>query len=432
MALNVALSANASEATTRLVSVNSSGEQASGYSYGPSVSGTGRYVAFTSDGANLVEGDNNHDTDVFVFDRATGTLERVSVSSTGQEADRNSYGADITPDGRYVAFGSIATNLVPSDTNSGVCDEGDDCGSDVFVHDRVTGITERVSVSSNGRQTNVDGTGAQAISANGRYVVFHSQATNLVRRDLNNEIDIFVHDRVTDKTTRVNVSPSGAEANGESFGPDISADGRFVAFQSAAPNLVRHDDNGLTDIFVHNLATKRTRLVSVGPGGRQGNGVSLGPALSHDGRFVAFSGNASNLVPGDKNRTDDVFLRDRRRRITEMISVSQSGAEGNRGSGDAEVSDNGRFVMFASSASNLTEEDASEQRFPVDLFLRDRWRNRTRLLNVSTAGVQADGESGECAISGDGRFVAFSSNATNLIDGRTTSGMQVFLRGPLH
>src|SRR6266446_1314542 len=232
------------------------------------------------------------------------TTERVSVTSGGTEGNGASLGSALSADGRFVAFDSAATDLVAGDTN-GV--------SDVFVHDRQTGATERVSVASGGAQGNASSgligfAFPPALSADGRFVAFVSYATNLVPGDTNGATDVFVHDRQTGMTERVSVASDGTQANNASSYPALSADGRFVAFQSDATNLVAGDTNGATDVFVHDRQTGTTERVSVASGGTQGNGFSAGPALSADGRFVAFHDTATNLVAGDTNGASDVFV----------------------------------------------------------------------------------------------------------------------------
>jgi cold shock CspA family protein len=226
---------------TERVSVDSSGAEGNGDSYTQSISADGQVVAFMSYASNLISGDTNGVPDVFVHDRSTGITERVSVDSSGAEGNGDSYTQSISADGQIVAFSSYASNLVAGDTN------GD---SDVFVHDRSTGITERVSVESSGNQANGHSYDS-AISADGQIVAFRSEASNLVAGDTNGTWDVFVHDRSTGITERVSVDSSGTEGNGDSHEPSISADGQIVAFWSYATNLVTGDANGYADIFVH-------------------------------------------------------------------------------------------------------------------------------------------------------------------------------------
>ena len=272
---------------------------------------------------------------------APGNTTRVSVASDGTQANGGSFTPSISADGRYVAFASIAVNLVSGDTN-GV--------QDIFVHDRQTGQTTRVSVASGGAQANGPSFDP-SISADGRYVAFASNASNLVSGDTNNTGDIFVHDRQTGATTRVSIGPGGTQANRGSLAPSISADGRYVAFHSDATNLVSGVTNGTTHIFVHDRQTGATTRVSVASDGTEGNSVSIKPSISADGRYVAFQSIATNLVSGDTNRNQDIFVHDRQTGQTTRVSVASDGTEGNSGSNDPSISANGRYVAFQSQAN---------------------------------------------------------------------------------
>jgi Tol biopolymer transport system component len=244
---------------------------------------------------------------------------------------------------------------VPGDTNG---------ASDVFLRDRLAGVTRRVSVGAVG-QANGD-SAEPSISADGRFVAFSSQASNLVPGDTNGTSDIFVRDMLTGVTRRVSVGAAG-QANGGSLSPAISADGRFVAFNSYASNLVPGDTNGTTDIFVRDLLARVTRRVSVGPAG-QGNSDSSGaPAISADGRYVAFFSHASNLVPGDTNGAYDIFVRDLLAGVTRRVSVGASG-QGNRDSLAPAITADGRSVAFVSASFNLVTHDTNRA---WDVFVRD-------------------------------------------------------------
>jgi Tol biopolymer transport system component len=357
-------SAVAGQATSR-VSVDSGGAASNNGSYQPSISADGRYVAFQSTASDLVGGDTNGVSDVFVRDRVAGTTQRVSVDSGGAQADGGSYLPSISADGRYVAFLSYATNLVGGDTN-GI--------SDIFVRDRQSGTTERVSVGPSGAQGNADSYGAPSISADGRYVAFLSNARNLVSGDTNSAPDVFVRDRQSGTTERASVDSSGVQGDGPSASCAISADGRCVVFQSSATNLVPGDTNGVSDVFVHDRQSGITERVSVASGGAQGNGSSYSPsvpAISADGRTIAFVSYASDLVGGDANGAADVFVRDRQSGTTGRVSVDSGGAQGNGSSGyfGCAISADGRFVAFASDASNLVSGDSNAH---SDVFVRDR------------------------------------------------------------
>src|SRR5207249_3963444 len=305
--------------TTVRVSVASDGTEGNDVSLGSALSADGRFVAFDSAATDLVAGDTNGVADVFVHDRQTGTTERVSVDSAGTQANGDSTEVALSADGRFVAFISVAPDLVAGDTN-GV--------ADVFVHDRQTGTTERVSVDSAGNQANGDSTEV-ALSADGRFVAFTSVAPDLVAGDTNGVMDVFVHDRQTGATERVSVDSAVTQANGDSTDVALSADGRFVAFISVAPDLVAGDTNGVADVFVHDRQTGTTERVSVDSAGNQANGDSTDVALSADGRFVAFTSVAPDLVTGDTNGAMDVFVHDRQTGTTERVSVDSAGSQAN-------------------------------------------------------------------------------------------------------
>jgi Tol biopolymer transport system component len=325
-----------------------------------------------------VPGDRNFSDDVFVHDIQTGETERVSVDSSGVEGNGRSFYPSISADGRYVAFESSAKNLVPGDTNS---------DWDVFVHDRQTGVTERVSVNSRGRQGN-DWSHSSSISADGRYVAFASWANNLAPGDTNRTNDVFVHDRQTGMTDRGSVNSSGVGGNSYSLHPSISADGRYVAFESLSDNLVPGDTNGISDVFVHDRETAVTERVSVDSLGGEGNNQSVGASVSGDGRYVAFSSSADNLVPGDTNGQMDVFVHDRQTGVTERLSVNSRGTEGDRDSQVPAISGNGRYMTFESLAKNLAPGDTNGLN---DVFVHDRWdgkgQNSIYLIGPATAPV---------------------------------------------
>ena len=291
----------------------------------------------------------------------------VLIATSGLACDerptvREGNGASLYPpvshDGRYVAFYSLATNLVSDDTNN----EGD-----VFIHDREIGTTQRVSVGSNGEQGNGDSTWP-SISGNGQYVAFTSNADNLVPNDTNVLKDVFVYDTKNKRVKRVNVSSRGVEANGDSYTyfPSISSDGRFVAFSSDASNLVPDDTNEAWDVFVHDLDSKSTIRVSVDSRGQEAQGPSLHAVISGDGRYVAFHSHAGNLVSDDTNEVEDVFVHDIVAGDTTRVSVGSDNKEGNDSSTRAAISFDGRLVAFSSDANNLVSEDTNDSQ---DVFV---------------------------------------------------------------
>ena len=412
-----ALDGGNNSSTTR-VSIASDGTQENDESWYPSISADGRFVAFGSYATNLVPNDTNGKPDIFVHDRDTGQTTRVSVSSNGSQANgMQAHGFSISADGRFVAFESTSTNLVPDDTNN---------TWDVFVHDRDTGQTTRVSVAGDGSQGN-GGSLDPSLSADGRFVAFTSSSSNLVPDDANKKLDIFVHDRQTGQTTRVSVASDGSQGNDTCDYPSISADGRFVVFSSYSTNLVPSDTNNMWDVFVHDRETGQTTRVSVASDGTQANDKSYYSysSLSADGRFVAFGSYATNLVPGDTNGKPDIFVHDRETGQTTRVSVSSTGRQANDSAGDPSISANGRFVVFGSSATNLVPGDTNNR---SDVFVHDRQTGQTTRVSVAGDGSQGNNTSYYSSISADGRFLAFLSGSSNLVTGDTNGVQDVFVR----
>lgn len=296
----------ASERTDR-VSIGLAGE-ANAASLASLLSADGRVVVFSSDASNLVPDDHNGALDVFVADRATGVTSRVSLGPFDESSDR-SEASSVDAQGVVVSFRSYDSDLVFADWNE---------KADVFVYDRRTGTTERVNVSSNGVEATAV-TFRGTVSGDGRFVGFRSRARNLVPEDTNRALDVFVHDRWTGGTRRVSVASDGTQADADGFDresrrnsfmsrPYLSADGRYVAFTSRSSNLVAGDRNAVSDVFVHDLLTGTTSRVSVSADGEEANGASVVSGISADGRVVAFTSLADNLVPGDTNGRRDVFV----------------------------------------------------------------------------------------------------------------------------
>jgi hypothetical protein len=429
------------QATTELVSADSAGTIGDKWSAvdspphptycGMSTSGDGQFIAFASYASNLVAGDTNGIWDVFVRDRATGVTERVSVDSTGVEGTYYSWQPSISSDGHFVAFSSGANNLVAGDTNNAF---------DIFVHDRSTGSTERVSVDSSGGEAN-GSSQWPSISSDGRYVAFASDASNLVAGDSNGKRDIYVHDRQTGTTERVSVDSSAVEGNGDSGyggvggngGLAISGNGFVVAFASTASNLVAGDTNGASDVFVRDRVSGTTERVSVDSSSAQADASSSGTSLSFDGSIVAFDSDATNLVAGDTNGRRDVFVRDRLQGTTERDSVDSFGAQGisspypwdeRIGSYAPAISADGNSVSFVSDANNLVLND----NWGPDVFAHDRDTGYTEKVSVDSAGASGTQSSRWGSISGDGNVVTFASLAPNLVPGDTNGEFDVFAR----
>ena len=332
---------------------------------------------------------------------------RVSVAPDMSQLDGDSGDTSLSADGQIIGFTSTASGFMPGDANGSV--------RDVFTFDVATGQRRLISAASGGAN---GPSSSPALSADGARVAFVSSASNLVPGDSNGAADVFLTDR-DGNVVRVSVATDGGDANGPSSNPDISADGRYVVFESAASNLVAGDTNGAPDVFVRDVQAGTTKLVSVARGGGSGNGASGAPAISASGGFVSFASKASNLVAGDGNGVGDVFVRDLARGRTERVSVDGHGRQQNAAVEEpfqqiSDVSGNGRYVVFDSDATNLVRQDANQH---TDVFLRDRRRHTTVLVSASTLNVQGNNDSFSPLISSDGRIVAFQSLASNMATG---------------
>ncbi|MGH3638868.1 MAG: TolB family protein [Mycobacterium sp.] len=354
----------------------------------------------------------------------------------------------ISANGRFVAFQSISADILgPGEDTNGF--------ADVYVRDLQTGDSFRVSDAPGGVQSDSD-SGSPAISADGRFVAFSSGATNLVVPDTNLQLDVFVHDRCqangvtvpacSPTTERVSDAPGGMQANGPADPPGISGDGRFVVFDSVATNLLGPggDTNAFTDVFLHDRLTGLTDRVSVGPGGLQGDLPSFFQphAISADARFIAFTSLATNLLgPGiDTNAINDVFLHDRCvgggqvvedcTPSTERVSIGPGGTQGNSASAQASVSGDGRYVAYFSQSTTLLGPGGDTNGGNADAFLYDRVTGVTERVNVGAAGVEAGPltSASSITISADGRVVAFTSDASNLVAGDVNGVFDAFVR----
>ena len=405
-----------------LVSANSAGRAGNDSSGGPGVSREGQVVAFFSDANNLVPFDTNQFRDVFIHNVETGTTERVSVSSADDQANGPSEVAGGSPgvngDGNLVTFYPRATNLVAGDLNG---------QADVFLRDRGAGTTELISVNSNEEPGNGPSI-YPSISEDGRFVAFQSLASNLVDDDTNNVSDIFIRDRVNGTTIRCGTT----QGNRGSVSPALSADGRFVAFTSASTNLVPDDTNSQLDIFVCDRETGAVELVSVSsdsqPGandGVPGDGDSILAAINQNGNVIAFKSLATNLVPNDRNNLVDVFARNRAAGTTQRVSVSFRGGDPNDFSFPPSLDYEGRWVAFGSFATNLAFGDNNNT---SNVFVRDLMIGRTLLVDVNARGEIANGGTTDAppSISGDAMQIGFVSTASNLVAGDRNDVPDVF------
>ncbi|MGQ0467381.1 MAG: TolB family protein [Sporichthyaceae bacterium] len=436
MAVGVQAAPHASAAVlrdwTQRINLDAQAHEANAPSHSPSLSANGRWVAFVSDADNLVPGDTNKERDVFVRDVQTGRIERASVASNGKQGNGPSFNPSISADGRFVAFDSTADNLVPGDTNGRF---------DVFLRDLQSGATLLISVRPDGGQLHGH-SGYPVISGDGMHVAFESGAPDL--HPDRAQVEVYAWSRATGKVEWVSRGLRGM-ASGSSGSPAISYDGRHVAFTSAAPDLVVGDTNQREDVFVRDRATNTTRRVSVNSAGGESNHDSDAASISADGRFVAFESMAYSLAGHDPlpdafpkmfdplasaspdvNSLVDVFVHDTATGRTELVSVGQAGEQGTRESYGPSISADGTRIAFVSYADNLVRGDTNNER---DVFVRDLAAGTTKRLSVGVSGAQGTGLSYNPAMSPDGTRTAFASDADNLVaDDRNRVG-DVFLRG---
>jgi Tol biopolymer transport system component len=298
--------------------------------------------------------------------------------------------------------------------------------SHIFLRDRTAGTITCISLSSGGEQGNQNSQ-APTLSADGGFIAFESMATNLAGENCESAFSqIFVHDLTAGTMSCVSVDAGGRRGNQHSHAPSISADGQVIAFDSRADNLDGACDNGFSQIFVHNRATATTRCISVSADGNLRNGDSFDPSITADGRVVVFHSAATNLPGQCGNGNSHIFMHGLPTGQTTCVSVNSDGNQSNGNSGLARISGDGGFVAFESDATNLT---ARCNNGFVHVFVRELGPARTACVSIDNRGEQANNDSTAAAISFNGRLVAFSSTATNLTVNRCTEGnSQVFVR----
>lgn len=406
---------------TELVSINAAGSgAANGGSVLSSGVSAGHYIVFRSTATDLVAGVNDatFGADVFRRDLRTGATHLVSVTPDGSSTGNSeSDGAQISDDGRWVAFRSFATNLTAEPDSNG--------NGDVFLRDMLTGTTQRLSTNASGTDSGNGSSSLEAISADGRIVVFQSNASDLTGlNDLNAESDLFAYDRVTGLRQVITINRAGtATGNGDTNGDVcVTPDGRHVAFSSSATDLVlRLDDNEIFDVFRRDLVTGTTVRVSVnaeGVAGANGESYSRSDCISNDGRFVLFESSGNDLSPLDTNAHSDVYLRDLVNQSTELVSVNAAMTAAGTGRSNAlGLSRDGRYVVFASRASDLVAQATSVN----EIYWRDRISARTRLVSHDLAGAGGGGDTYEAVIAPDGSQVVFMSTGSGFVAASDTN-----------
>lgn len=434
-------SASCNTGTTSKVSIDSSGGQHNGYIvWASSISATGRFASFSSDATNLASQDLDTDYDAFLHDRANGTTQLISQSTSGVAGNGPSLNSSVSADGRYVVFNSYATNLA-----DGVVDNNGTWTGDVFLRDRVLGTTKMISSTADAQSGNHESYGG-LISDDGRFVTFYSHASDLVAGDSNICYfgggapgpcpDVYMYEVATETISRVSMGLDGAEPDEASYDCAISSNGRYVVLRSAASNLVSGDSNGVADVFVVDTVAGTTQRASLGALASelgslatvQGDGESWCGDVSDSGRYVSFGSSSTNLLAEDTNGVGDVFVRDLLGAKTYLVSKSSGGDPGNADSYLNTISGDGSRVAFGSDATNLVVGDYE---WMSDVFVRDVFGGLLRQANVSSLGVPGEYGGTMALISGDGAHVAFDSVSENLSIGDTNSEDDVFVRDML-
>jgi flagellin-like hook-associated protein FlgL len=407
----------------RISTTASGGEAVGGVSNGY-VMGTspdGRWVAFSSSATNLVSGDTNALYDIFLKDLETGAISRLSTDSSGNQASGgHSYRVTFSPDGQSVLFESHATNLVAGDTNG---------QEDIFLRNLQTGSVTRVSTDSTGAQATGGQSYGAIFSPDGQSMAFRSGATNLVAGDTNGTDDVFIKNLVTGVVTRVSTDATGTQAvGGASYFPSFSPDGRYLAFSSVATNLVSGDTNGVDDAFIKDLETGAITRISTDSSGAQAvGGNTYNVRFSSDGQFVVFESGATNLVAGDTNNQTDIFVKNLATGAVTRVSTNASGGQVMIGNSNSpRLSPDDRFVAFYSTASTLVAGDTNTR---ADIFVKDLKTGEVTRLSTNSSGAEAiGGDSRYPIFSPDGRSVVFESAANNLVTGDTNASADIFVR----
>jgi len=366
-------------------------------------------IVFQSGASNLIAGDTNGRTDVFVLERASGVVTRASVGNGGVQGDDTSYGGDASDDGRFVVFGSHADNLVAGSASN---------DSQVFLRDTLLGTTELVSVSLSGGPANAAGSESPHVSDDGRYVVWVSDATDLVSGDTNGWMDVFLRDRTAGTTTRLNVGPLGVECDGMVLHVDVSADAARIVFEGYATTLVP-GTTGQNEVYLIDRLASSISVLSVGPGGLGVNSGGLMPRIANDGRFTCFVSNA-DLDPLVPPNGDSVFVHDLQTGQARLVSRSTGGSYGqlppftSQWIETAGVSDRGRLVAFRTNLFGLVAGDTNDEF--ADVFLWDARSTCPPIESVCSGKVNSWGcvpamtSSGEPRVGGpsDAFFLATS------------------------
>ena len=419
--ISVAGSASAAttNSTTATISNADNGTQGNGYSYSNpgSISDDGRYVTYGSDASNIVANDTNGLRDIFLYDTVTKTTTMITKGYDGTPSNGKSYNPVISGNGQYITYSSLASNLVAGDTNG---------KQDVFLYNILTGITSLVSVADNGTQGN-GASSSPSISDDGTYITYQSTANNLVTNDKNGNTDIFLYNAETKTTKLISVRTVGlsepVQTDGNSGSAQISGNGQYIVFTSYADDLISKDLNEVQDVFLYNVSTGAIIRVNVADNGTEANAAGYNPSINYDGTYITFTSTATNLVENDTNNVADVFLRDTVNKTTTRVSVASDGTPTNAACSGGSISANGRYIVYYSGATNLVVGSGSF----YNVYLYDTQKGTTILLTQGYNGTQANKDCFSPFISGNGDYVVYYSDASNLVANDTNGYSDVFL-----
>ena len=396
--------------------------RANGDYAGHYTSDDGNLIVFSSHASNLIPGDTNGVSDIFLRNLSTNQTERISTGINNSQANNNSGYPSITPDGRYIVFQSYASNLVPGDTQMCYYWSGALNCPDIFVYDRVNKTTSLVSKSSSGQQSNADNEFPQ-ISNDGRYIAFESTANNLVENDTNKSYDVFVHDLSTKQTKRVSIASDGTQANDQSHLSSISNDGSLIAFGSLATNMVVNDTNNVRDVFVRDQINETTVRVNVADDGSQADStqyITWG-VMSSNGRFIFFVTDANNIT--GKYSKSCLFVRDLEAKITTLLNITC--AAPSSPFTPLQISSDGQSVLFRSTLNGTDPQDNNSK---DDVYLYNRITDKLTWVSKSFDNLQGNNYSLYGSMSENGQHVVFSSLASNLVQNDLNGSEDVFYR----
>ena len=380
----------------------------------PHVTDDGGFIVFVSSSSILVEGDNNGADDVFAYATATGNVTRVSLASDGSEADGDSGDPAISADGGTIVFVSSATNLDAAAVG---------VAGDLYMRETATGVTTRITGGWDDSALN-GWVGEPQISADGSTIVYASLASNIVPDDTNGTADVFEYDVDTGVTIKVSRSAIGANANGPSSHPAVSADGSLIVYESTATDIVADDTNTASDVFAYDTITGTTDRASLTESGGQADAASDHPGLAPDGSTVVFESQATNLTEIATQAGYDIYVRDLATGAVALVSVATDGTPGDGPSRNPRISADGLTVVYESEASNLVAGDTNST---ADVFAHETSSGATTRVSVADDGTETDAASRYPAVASDGTRVVYESDATSLATNDDNAHTDVFL-----